>query len=131
MPAVSVGPSVIKAAMDPALPSQFVRHPEQPNTVSFEMVDGIGIVATLIHCAGTYIPQHAHNYPHTSVIASGKVAVWKDSSYLGEFVSPQQIVIDAKVKHLFQALEDKTVILCVHNVSRNGEIEIFEENGIV
>lgn len=113
------------------LPEEFVRHPEQPNTVTFEMVDGIGTVATLIHRAGTYIPQHAHKYAHISTVAHGSVAVWKGRAFLGTFAAPRQIVIEAGVKHMFQALEDKTVVLCIHNVSRTGEIELAEEHHIV
>lgn len=114
-----------------ALVEGLLRHPEQPTTVSFEMVDGIATVSTLIHKAGTYIPQHAHRYAHASVIAAGRVAVWKDGEFLGQFAAPQQIVIDAEVKHLFQAMMDNTVVICIHNVSRTGDIEIAEEHQIV
>ncbi len=109
------------------LPDKMMLHPEQPMVVSFEMVDGISVVQTLIHKAGTYIPQHAHEYAHISVIAAGQVSVWKNGDFLGQFAAPQQIVIDAHVKHLFQAMADNTVVICVHNVSRCGEIEIAEE----
>lgn len=118
-------------APGPTLPTDMVLHPVQPTTVSFEMVDGIATVSTLIHKAGTYIPQHAHRYPHASIIAAGRVAVWKDGEYLGQFAAPDQIVIAAEVKHLFQAMLDDTVVICVHNVARSGEIEIAEEHQLI
>lgn len=104
---------------------------EQPTTVYFEMVDDIAVVSTTIHKAGTYIPQHAHKHAHLSVIAAGRVAVWKNGELFGCFGTGRQIVIDADVKHMFQALVDETVVLCVHNVSRTGAIEITEKHEIV
>lgn len=104
---------------------------EQPIETKFEMVDGIASVLTQIRKAGTYVPQHSHEYAHISALVSGKVDVWKDDVFLGSFASPHQIVIEAHARHLFRAMEDNTTILCIHNVSRSGEIEIFEEHQIV
>ena len=110
---------------------KIVRLEDQPPQVSFEMVDGIAVVSTKFAHAGTYMPQHSHKFAHISVLATGKVAIWKDGQYFDTFTAPKQIVIDANVKHLFQALTDDVLILCVHNVSRTGEIEISEEHQIV
>lgn len=103
----------------------------QPEVVTCEVVDGIGVVAALFHQKGEIIPQHAHAYPHISVIGAGSVRVWKDGVWSGTYKAPQQIVIEAGVKHLFHVLEDKTVVLCVHNVSRSGSIDVLEEHHIV
>lgn len=104
---------------------------EQPIRTDFEMVDGIAVVSWLVEKAGTVMPQHSHSYPHISQLAVGKVRVWKDREFLGEFAAPAQIVIEAHTKHTFETLADHTHILCIHNVSRHGEIEIAEEHQIV
>lgn len=104
---------------------------EQPIETRFEMVDGVACVLMAIPRAGTIVPQHAHNYAHISALVSGKVALWKDGIAMGTFAAPHQIVIEAHAKHLFQSLVNDTTILCIHNVSRSGEIEIAEEHQLV
>lgn len=77
---------------------------------------------------GTIIPQHSHKYDHTSMLAQGSVKVWADGKYLGKFVAPSGITIKAGIKHEFLTLEDDTIIYCIHNVSRTGDIEVLEEH---
>lgn len=111
----------------------FVRAPEneQPIEIKFEMVDGIASVLMVIPTRGTYVPQHSHEYAHISVLVAGKVSVWKNGEWIGDFSAPHQLVIEAHAKHLFLSLVDGTTILCIHNVSRSGEIEIAEEHQLI
>lgn len=104
---------------------------EQPTEVRFEMADGIAVVMTTVPKAGTILPQHSHKYPHISVIASGSVGVWKDGVHIGEFAAKDYLVIEANAKHLFVTRTNDTTTLCIHNVSRHGEIEMIEEHQIV
>jgi hypothetical protein len=41
------------------------------------------------------------------------------------------VTILANRPHTFLTLEDNTVILCIHNVSRTGDIEVTRENNMV
>lgn len=110
---------------------KLIRAMEQPIETKFEMVDGVACVMMAIPKAGTYVPQHSHEYAHLSALTNGKVALWKDDVFVGTFTAPHQIVIEAHAKHLFQSLVDNTTILCIHRVDRSGEIEIAEEHQIV
>lgn len=116
----------------PNLEDSVVRLPdnEQPIETKFEMVDGIACVMMAIQRAGTYVPQHSHEYAHISALVSGSIEVWKDGVNLGTFVAPHQLVIEAHAKHLFLAIDDNTTILCIHNASRSGEIEIAEKHNL-
>jgi quercetin dioxygenase-like cupin family protein len=104
---------------------------QQPIRKDFILAGDVAVVAMIIPEAGTIVPQHAHNYDHVSYVASGAVHVWADGEYLGETRGPDGIVIRAGVKHLFQAVDDGTVVLCIHRIDRSGEIEIAEEHQIL
>ena len=101
---------------------------EQPGTWEHQTVDGVFIKSMEVKVAGTLIPQHAHRYDHTSMLAAGAVRAWADNMLLGDFKAPAPIFIKAKVKHTFQTLEDDTLIYCIHNSSRLGIIEVVEEH---
>jgi quercetin dioxygenase-like cupin family protein len=103
---------------------------EQPITVEIKMADGIFIKSHHVKKADTYLPQHSHTYDHTSMIARGSVRVWKNGWHIGDFVAPKGIIIEANTKHIFVTLEDDTIIYCIHNISRTGEIDIHEENNL-
>jgi quercetin dioxygenase-like cupin family protein len=81
--------------------------------------------------AGTIVPQHSHAYDHTSFVASGSVAVRGGPSGPSIVQAPAPIFIPAGVKHSFTSLEDNTLVLCIHNVSRAGFVEVREEHQIV
>jgi len=101
---------------------------EQPPIWEHAAPDGIWIKQMLLKDAGTLVPQHAHVYDHTSMLAVGSVRMWADGVLVGEFKAPHPIFIKAKVKHAFLSLEPDTLIYCIHNVSRTGSVEIHEEH---
>ena len=101
---------------------------EQPGTWEHQTVDGVFIKSMDVKAAGTLIPQHAHRYDHTSMLARGSVRVWTEDECLGDFTAPYPIFIRARVKHRFQTLEDDTLIYCIHNSSRLGSIEVVAEH---
>jgi quercetin dioxygenase-like cupin family protein len=101
---------------------------EQPPVWEHTSVDGVFVKQMLLKERGTLVPQHAHVYDHTSMLARGSVRMWADGEYVGDFVAPQPLFIKAKVKHRFQSLEPDTLIYCIHNVSRTGQVEIHAEH---
>lgn len=103
----------------------------QPITTFFALPDGVAVVAMAVDKAGTIIPQHVHKYDHSSFLAMGRVKVWKDDVEVGEFTAPCNIVIAAGHAHRFETLEDGTMVFCIHNIARTGEIEILAENNLV
>jgi quercetin dioxygenase-like cupin family protein len=103
----------------------------QPDTTDLRMADGVFCKTMRIHKAGDLVPQHSHAFAHVSVIVRGRVKVWKDGHQLGDFFAPWGIMIEARTKHLFQALEDDTIILCVHDIGQAENVEIVEEHQIV
>jgi hypothetical protein len=117
----------------PQIPNAFTYITDQPPPdIAITIADGVFVKAIKIARMGTLIPQHAHVYEHSSVVAMGAIRVWRDGEFLGDFRALTAIVIPACAKHLFQALEDNTVVFCVHNVERSlGAVEIAEEHQIV
>ncbi len=103
----------------------------QPHFVEKITVDGVFILHAHIPKADSLVPQHSHVYDHTTIVAAGRVKVWEDNVLIDEFAAPASILIKAGTKHEFRTLEDDTVLLCVHNVSRTGQVEVAEENQIV
>jgi quercetin dioxygenase-like cupin family protein len=110
----------------------FVRAPDamQPLMTDIAICPGL-FVKTAVFAQGTYIPQHSHEFPHLSVVATGAVRVWADGELLGDYAAPAGIHIKAGVKHLFLALMDRTTVLCIHRLNEAGEIGIAEEHHIV
>lgn len=78
--------------------------------------------------ANSYVPQHAHRYDHTTFVAAGAVAVWRDGVYDGEHHAPSPLFIRAGVKHMFKTLTDRTVLLCIHNGSRPDVAAVLAEH---
>lgn len=89
----------------------------------FTGADGVFFKEMRVPNAGTLIPQHSHAYDHTSYLVTGSVEV--DGK---RYDAPTPIYIPANQKHMFLTLVDDTFVLCVHNVSRTGSVEIAEEN---
>lgn len=94
--------------------------------MEFHLADDVFIKSGLFEEVDTRIPQHSHEYDHTSFIACGAVKVWCDEEYLGVYAAPCGIFIKKHAKHTFVTLVPNTVILCIHNISRNGMIEIHD-----
>jgi mannose-6-phosphate isomerase-like protein (cupin superfamily) len=74
--------------------------------------------------AGYEACQHAHNYSHLSVLASGRVIVMTDD-WKKEFKAPACIEIKAGVYHKIISLEDATWF-CVHATEETDAEKIDE-----
>lgn len=109
----------------------FVIAPEQPIEVDWTTADDVFIKQITVSGEGVFLPQHSHKWAHSTCIAVGRVKVWKDNEFVGEFAAPKLIYIEARTKHLFQTLTEHTVILCIHNAARPDVAAIFAEHQIV
>ncbi len=103
---------------------------EQPPIWDHKTPDGVFIKQMLLKDAGTLVPQHAHVYAHTTMLARGKLRVWREAILLGDFEAPCSIFIEARVKHSLLSLEPDTVAYCIHNVSRTGDVEVYAEHQV-
>ena len=104
--------------------------PEQPYGVEIYTVDGMFIKQMVIPKTGTLVPTHAHAWDHVSMLAIGAVKIWRDGVG-GEIVhAPTGIFIKAGVKHAFLALEDNTIIFCVHNLHSEAAVKVLEEHDL-
>jgi quercetin dioxygenase-like cupin family protein len=109
--------------------TKYVRLAEEPLETNITLCEGL-FVKHAIFAAGTMIAQHSHATDHLSVIATGAVRAWRGEELLGDFRAPAGIVIPARVKHRFLALEPMTTVLCVHRVSGDGGPEQHEANSL-
>lgn len=104
---------------------------QQPITTEIRLADGVFMKTMVIQKAGTAVPQHAHIFDHVSVLVRGSVALARNGGEPLKFAAPAGILIAARVKHLFTALEDDTIILCVHDIGTAEGVAIAEEHHIV
>lgn len=88
-------------------------------------VDGIFIKQISIP-KDILIPQHTHTYDHHSMLAKGRVMVWRDDENMGVFDAPMPIFIRAGVRHTFLAMED-ALIYCIHNLHGKEDVEILAQ----
>lgn len=103
---------------------------DQPTVTEYE-ADGVAVMRIEFGQAGILGPQHAHSYPHLTMLERGAVRVFRDGAAPREVFAPDAIVIPAVTRHLFETLTDSVVLLCVHNTSRAGQVEVASEHQIV
>lgn len=95
-------------------------------TTDMRMADGVFAKTMGMPKAGMMVAQHSHAFAHVSVLVRGSLRVWKDDVIVGDFTAPAGITIPALAKHKFLALEDNTMVMCVHA----QEASIHEEHNI-
>jgi hypothetical protein len=101
---------------------------EQPPEWEHTGADGVFIKQMLLAQAGMMVPQHAHEYDHTTMLATGSVRVWIDGQLAGDHTAPKPLFIQARIKHTFQSLEPATLLYCIHNVAGRAGVKIHAEH---
>lgn len=92
--------------------------PLEAQPVEFvEEVCGIYFRSLLLLRTGTAIPQHVHDHDHATYIGAGKVRLWVDGEWDGDYTAGHAVAIVAGKQHVFQALEDNTRLACVHDIA--------------
>ncbi len=99
--------------------------------VTESTVNGVWTAHIAIRDAGTRTPQHSHAFDHLTVLAHGAVRVSRSDADPVEYTAPADILIPARVKHLFETLTPDVALVCVHNTALTGRVEITEEHQIV
>lgn len=100
----------------------------QPGSVEYRSTDDVLAKTMHIKRKNIVVPQHSHEFDHMTVIGQGSIRAWCDGELLGDFSYPASLIIKAGTKHKFLSLEDNTVLICIHNVARTGEIQVREEH---
>lgn len=105
--------------------------PQQPAETLIYEADGLWVKQIVVHKAHTYLPQHAHALSHLTMLAKGAVNLWRDGEFDGRHEAPEGVFIPAGVKHMFETLEDGTVLYCVHALTTPDALKVLAEHHIL
>lgn len=83
--------------------------------VTISCVSNVFVKQMQFQFAGDREEGHAHLFDHLTLLASGKLRLTALGT-TSEFVAPQHIFIKAGVIHELEALEDNTVVHCIHGI---------------
>ncbi len=67
----------------------------------------------LFEKCGAMEQGHSHPFDHVTLLAKGKLEITVEGKTT-EFTAPKMIFIAAKKKHKLVALEDDTLVFCIH-----------------
>lgn len=93
--------------------------------VTISCVSNVFVKQMHFQFAGDKEEGHSHLFDHLTLLASGKLRL----TALGEtsdFNAPQHIFIKAGVVHELEALEDNTVVHCIHGIREKGCDDIVD-----
>jgi quercetin dioxygenase-like cupin family protein len=76
-------------------------------------VEGVAFRSTTLAKAGDCVGQHSHAYAHATYVGNGRVRLWQDGAWVGDYDRAEPISIPAGSVHIFQALQDDTHLTCV------------------
>lgn len=103
---------------------------EMPVEHEIHEADGVYIRQINVPMSGTALPQHAHVWDHLTMLAAGRVAVWKDGVYDQAYDAPTGIFIKAGAKHSFVTLQDNTVLYCIHAMHGEDKAAVLAEHDL-
>jgi quercetin dioxygenase-like cupin family protein len=101
--------------------------PGQPSTAEFRC-GNLFVLQISVASAGTLVPQHSHVFDHVTFLAAGSVRLHRLGVEPMAYAAPVAIHIPAFVKHAFETLTDGVTLLCIHDVSATGRIDVAEEH---
>ena len=81
---------------------------------------GAGIKAKIVRMScGDEVIQHKHQFPHLSILLSGRVMVKTDNRewQMSALDGPTSTVIEAGIYHALKALTDNVVWMCINESS--------------
>ena len=94
---------------------------QPPKTMRFKC--GLAFFSVLL-AKGMVIPQHKHAHPHATYIGAGSARYWADGIYKGVVMQAEALELPADTEHVFEALEDGTLITCVWPEALADHLEI-------
>lgn len=97
----------------------FTDKPSDDVIPAISLVSNLWVKQMLFQKAGDCHPGHRHNFDHQTLLAKGSVEVNVNGEKT-DFKAPTIIFIKAGLRHGMVALEDETIVYCVHPL-RDGE----------
>lgn len=79
--------------------------------------------------AGDREEGHSHLFDHVTLLASGKIRVTAHGNST-DFTAPHHIFIKAGVVHELEALEDNTVVHCIHGIRERDCEDIIDPESV-
>lgn len=119
--------------MPSELPDAFYRLPAEDQALQADIFEAEGLFVKQITVpkAGSYVPQHAHQLSHLTLLAVGSINVWQDGVWDGRYDAPTALHIKAGVKHLFQTLTDGVTLYCVHSLATPEALKVLAEHDLL
>lgn len=78
-----------------------------------ETEGGICVRVMKLEKIGYMIPQHSHDFGHTTLIANGAAALFVDGVFQKDLYAPAVQYVRPHVDHVYQALMDNTILACI------------------
>ena len=100
----------------------------QPS-VQIGCASNIYIRMMTFHRAGDVEQGHSHNFNHISFLSKGKVKI-KVEGIEKTFESPHMIMIAKEKVHEITALEDDTILCCIHAIRNVDDTDILDADQI-
>lgn len=72
---------------------------------------------------------HTHQFDHLTLLAKGKLKITVNNQ-VSHFSSPQMIYIHKDQVHELEALEDDTIVYCIHALRTKDQSEIIDPSMI-
>lgn len=72
--------------------------------------------------AGDIVESHAHTFDHITLISRGSVKMEHDNGS-AEYKAPALVITPKDIHHKFTALEDRTVLCCIHAIRNGDDVE--------
>lgn len=95
------------------------RAEHQPEQTELVLYAGVFVKTWSVRDAGTLLPQHAHEFPHLTLVMRGTVRAWRGPEEaveeLGDFCAPAVIKIPANTLHHFLTMTPDCALACIHN----------------
>lgn len=85
---------------------------KRPPVEFIETVSGI-YFRSVVLARGEVVEEHVHPHAHATLIAAGKARLWVDGQFRADVPAGSAVEVEANKRHMFQALEPGTRIVCV------------------
>ena len=93
-----------------------------PPVERIEEASGFYFRSIILH-RGCFIPQHIHDHDHATLIGFGRARGWSGEEWIGDKGIGEAFEIESGKTHTFQALEDNTILICVHDIESSRSIK--------
>jgi quercetin dioxygenase-like cupin family protein len=109
----------VKAGSDPTYND--LNQPHDDVLSSISLVANMWVKQMIFEQVGDLHPGHCHTFDHQTLLARGKLELTANGK-ITEYTAPTIIYIKAGIKHGMMALEDTTVVYCMHPLRGSDQV---------